>query len=79
MEMTRLATRREGIGVAEAAPRGRFGVKAYGSWKEFDSVEEFCAYLIEWMSATDGAERNRAVTALVNLRNGISRTDTDAN
>lgn len=43
---------------------------------ETDS-EDMRKYLVKWMANTEGSERDRAVTAFVNLENGIAYTDTD--
>jgi len=58
-------------------PKKKYGIKAYGDWKYFNSKAEFKNYLMDWISATEGAERNRAVQALSNLEAGIAMTDTD--
>lgn len=55
----------------------RYGIKAYGSTDWFRSAEDMRKYLVEWMASTEGSERDRAVTAFVNLENGITYTDTD--
>lgn len=55
----------------------RYGIKAYGSVDWFDSAEDMRKYLVEWMANTEGSERDRAVTAFVNLEKGINFTDTD--
>lgn len=55
----------------------QYGIKAYGSWQHFKSKSEFRKYLMKWISATEGAERDRAVQALDNLEAGIPVTDTD--
>jgi hypothetical protein len=54
-----------------------YGIKAYGSWKYFDSKAKFRRYLMDWIAATEGAEQSRAVAALSNLDQGITLTDTD--
>lgn len=76
--MTMGVNERKSARTKERPAARKFGVKAYGDWKEFDTIEEYCAYLLEWMAATEGAERDRAVEALVNLQRGVCRTDTDA-
>lgn len=55
----------------------KYGIKAYGKTTLFKSKKEFKAFLMEWMRDTDGAERDRAVDALVNLEAGKKFTDTD--
>ena len=54
-----------------------YGIIAYGKSKTFKSKEKFEEYLVDWMSNTEGAERDRAVDAFVNLRQGYNFTDTD--
>lgn len=54
-----------------------YGIKAYGTWHYFPTKSTFSNYLIKWICGTDGAERDRAVTALANLDCGINFTDTD--
>lgn len=54
-----------------------YGVKAYGSTDWFNSEKEMRKYLIDWMMNTEGAQRDRAVDALLNLELGITFTDTD--
>ena len=56
----------------------KYGIKAHGKWKMFDSCSAYREYLFAWIAGTDGAECDRAVTALVNLDAGIAMTDTDA-
>lgn len=56
----------------------QYGIKAYGRTARFATQEECIAFLLEWIANTDGAERDRADTALVNLLGGIPFTDTDA-
>lgn len=56
-----------------------YAIKAYGHLHVFRSKAAFRRYLIEWMSGTEGIERDRAVKALVNLEAGITFTDTDVN
>lgn len=56
---------------------GKYGIKAYGTWFCFDSENEYRFYLMDWICGTEGAERGRAVKALVNLQNEIKFTDTD--
>ena len=55
-----------------------YGIKAYGKITTFNSARAMRKHLCAWIAATDGAERDRAVTALANLGNGIVFTDTDA-
>ena len=55
----------------------KYGIKAYGSVDWFDSAEDMRKYLVKLMANTEGSERDRAVTAFVNLENGIAYTDTD--
>jgi hypothetical protein len=55
----------------------KYGIKAYGSTKWFDSERAFRKHLLEWICCTEGAERSRAVDALANLDDGIPFTDTD--
>lgn len=50
---------------------------AYGKPKTFKSKKKFEDYLVDLMSKTEGAERDRAVDAFVNLRQGFRFTDTD--
>lgn len=50
---------------------------AYGKSKTFKSKKKFEDYLVDLMSKTEGAERDRAVDAFVNLRQGFRFTDTD--
>ena len=57
---------------------GKCGIKAYGTWTCFDDEHEFKDYLSKWILRTEGAERDRAVDALVNIEeNGVKFTDTD--
>lgn len=53
------------------------GIIAYGKAISFNSKKKFEEYLVEWMSHTSGSERDRAVDAFVNLRQGFNFTDTD--
>lgn len=53
------------------------GIIAYGKAKTFKSKKKFEDYLVDLMSKTEGAERDRAVDAFVNLRQGFNFTDTD--
>lgn len=55
----------------------KYGIKAYGRTTRFADQEEFISFLLDWIANTDGAERNRADTALTNLLAGIPFTDTD--
>ena len=61
----------------EKKNRGKYGIKAYGEWTYYTSKEKFRRYLMDWIMATEGAERDRAVAALSNLEQGINLTDTD--
>lgn len=54
-----------------------YGVKAYGSTYWFYFEEDMRKYLIDWMMNTEGAERDRAVDAFLNLERGITFTNTD--
>ena len=54
-----------------------YGIIAYGKSFTFKSKKKFIDYLMDWMSKTEGSERDRAVMALVNLRDGYKFTDTD--
>ena len=54
-----------------------YGIKAYGSTDWFDSEKDMRKYLIDWMMNTEGAERDRAVDAFLNLELGVTFTDTD--
>ena len=54
-----------------------YGIIAYGKSKTFKSKEKFEEYLVDWMSKTEGSERDRAVDAFINLRKGFNFTDTD--
>lgn len=56
---------------------GKYGIKAYGTWTCFDSISEYRFYLLDWIRGTEGAERDRAVDALVNLDTGVNFTNTD--
>ena len=56
----------------------KYGYKAYGKTVYFATEEEYIAFLLEWMSGTEGSERGRADTALTNLLGGIPFTDTDS-
>lgn len=62
---------------AAAKKKGKYGIKAYGGWDFFTSRAKYEEYLMDWICATEGAERDRAVMALENLRAGIFLTDTD--
>lgn len=55
----------------------KYGIKAYGRWFCFSTKGEYENYLMEWMSKTEGSERDRAVDALLKLRKGVNFTDTD--
>ncbi len=55
----------------------KYGLRAYGTETRFASKAAFKRYLLEWMANTDGAERTRAVDALLNLEAGIPFTNTD--
>ena len=54
-----------------------YGVKAYGKTDWFNSEKEMRKYLMDWMMNTEGAERDRAVDAFLNLERGITFTNTD--
>lgn len=54
-----------------------YGIKAYGTWDYFATKTAYRNFLMNWICGTDGAERDRAVTALANLECGINFTDTD--
>lgn len=54
-----------------------YGVKAYGATNWFDSEKDLRKHLINWMMNTEGAERDRAVDAFLNLERGITFTNTD--
>lgn len=56
----------------------KYGIKAYGQTARFATQEEFMSFLLEWITNTDGSERDRADTALTNLLGGIPFTDTDS-
>lgn len=58
-------------------PRLRYGIRAYGKWSCFAKKAEYKEYLEDWMASTEGAERDRAVDALVALRGGQRFTNTD--
>lgn len=58
-------------------PKRVYGFKAYGTTDWFYCEEDMRKYLIDWMMNTEGAERDRAVDALLNLERGIAFTDTD--
>lgn len=62
---------------AGRSPAVKCGIIAYGKSKTFSSKKEFEEYLVDWMSHSEGSERDRAVDAFVNLRKGFSFTDTD--
>lgn len=62
---------------AGRSPAVKCGIIAYGKSITFSSKKEFEEYLVDWMSNTEGAERDRAVDAFVNLRKGFNFTDTD--
>ena len=64
--------------VAQGADVGEYGIKAYGTWNCFKTAAEFKAFLVDWIRNTDGAERDRAVDAYVNLLIGVKKTDTDS-
>lgn len=57
---------------------GKYGIKAYGHTTMFKTKAAFRNYLMDWICNTEGAERDRASTALSNLETGIPFTDTDA-
>lgn len=54
-----------------------YGIKAYGVTNWFDSEKDLRKHLINWMMNTEGAERDRAVDAFLNLERGITFTNTD--
>lgn len=54
-----------------------YGFKAYGAIVWFNSKKEMREYLMDWMMNTEGAERDRAVDAFLNLERGVTFTDTD--
>lgn len=54
-----------------------YGIIAYGKSFTFKSKKEYKKYLLDWMQGTEGAERDRAVEAFVNLEEGFRFTDTD--
>ena len=56
----------------------KYGMKAYGRTVWFGTQEEMMSFLLEWITNTEGSERNRADTALSNLLGGQPFTDTDA-
>jgi len=56
----------------------KYGIVAYGKSFTFHSKKEYEDYLMAWIAGTDGSERDRAVTALSNLRQGYRLTDTDS-
>jgi len=53
------------------------GIRAYGKSFTFKSKKKFQEYLIDWIVKTERSERDRAVMALSNLREGYNFTDTD--
>ena len=57
--------------------RGKYGIKAYGTWTCFDKKGEYINYLMHWISSTEGAERDRAVDALIGLSDGMNFFNTD--
>lgn len=61
----------------EKTSRQKYGIKAYGEWEYFSTEKAYRDYLTEWMCGCEGAERDRAVTALCNLEQGIFKTNTD--
>jgi len=66
------------INYAKSKKPTKYGIKSYGTWDYFHNAEALRCYLIEWIRGTDGSERDRAVTALMNFEDGIYLTDTDA-
>lgn len=59
------------------SPAVKCGIIAYGKSISFSSKKKFEEYLVDWMSKTSGSERDRAVDAFVNLKQGFNFTDTD--
>lgn len=62
---------------AVRSPAVKYGIIAYGKAISFGSKKKFEDYLVDWMSHTSGSERDRAVDAFVNLKQGFNFTDTD--
>lgn len=56
---------------------GKYGIKAYGKWFCFNSKAKYRAFLMQWISGTDGSERDRAVDAMVALWRNVNFKDTD--
>lgn len=54
-----------------------YGIIAYGKSFTFKSKKKFVEYLMDWISKTEGSERDRGVMALVNLWKGYRFTDSD--
>ena len=55
----------------------KYGIKAYGLWTRFSTKARYRAYLMTWIASTEGSERDRAVSALRALEEGIPEYDSD--
>lgn len=55
-----------------------YGIKAYGQWHWFNARQDYVQYLMDWIMGTDGAEQDRAVSALHALGEGKRQFDSDA-
>lgn len=55
-----------------------YGMKAYGRWHRFATLAEYSKFLLEWIAGTDGAEQDRAFSALTALEHGLNEYDSDS-
>ena len=55
----------------------RYGVKAYNTWRYFNTRRAYERFLEDWIAATNGSERDRAVNALTALASGYNYYDSD--